>query len=157
MSYYDIDTILTDAQKLPCTFQIDVPGLGYLDGNAGGTIKAGTKLDLPLWLGVMLAVSNSNDPRSQPLVSLDFPAPLQQRVINALKADPRTVDLRAQAPHFYAVGSKMMDLFEDEDVVDVLLDVSIRCLAGDLVKVVLLTALVLDIQEARSRDCGSCA
>lgn len=74
MSYYDVDAILTDAQKLPCTFEIDVPGLGYLDGNPGGTvrsescalgkantllqIKAGTKLDLPLWLGVMLAVSS---------------------------------------------------------------------------------------------------
>jgi len=74
MSYYDVDAILTDGQKLPCTFEIDVPGLGYLDGNPGGTvrfvndarqslltllqIKAGTKLDLPLWLGVMLAVSS---------------------------------------------------------------------------------------------------
>lgn len=38
MSYYDVDAILTDAQKLPCTFEIDVPGLGYLDGNPGGTV-----------------------------------------------------------------------------------------------------------------------
>lgn len=39
MSYYDIDAILTDSQKLPCTFQLDVPGLGYLDGNTGGTVS----------------------------------------------------------------------------------------------------------------------
>lgn len=39
MSYYDVDAILTDAQKLPCTFEIDVPGLGYLDGNPGGTVR----------------------------------------------------------------------------------------------------------------------
>lgn len=39
MSYYDVDAILTDAQKLPCTFEIDVPGLGYLDGNPGGTVS----------------------------------------------------------------------------------------------------------------------
>jgi GINS complex subunit 3 len=74
MSYYDIDAILTDSQKLPCTFELDVPGLGYLEGNVGGTvrsyerdwrclytdtdkIKAGTKIDLPMWLGIMLAVS----------------------------------------------------------------------------------------------------
>ena len=61
---------------------------------------------------------------SNPLVTLDFPQPLQQRVINALKADPKTVDVRAQAPHFYALGSKILELFEDEDVVDVLLDAS---------------------------------
>jgi GINS complex subunit 3 len=74
MSYYDVDAILTDSQKLPCTFELDVPGLGYLEGNAGGTVslpklclqililtihqvKSGTKLDLPMWLGIMLAVS----------------------------------------------------------------------------------------------------
>lgn len=39
MSYYDVDAILTDAQKLPCTFELDVPGLGYLDGNPGGTVR----------------------------------------------------------------------------------------------------------------------
>jgi len=38
-SYYDIDTILTDAQKLPCTFELDVPGLGFIDGNAGGDVN----------------------------------------------------------------------------------------------------------------------
>lgn len=56
-------------------------------------------------------------------MSLDFPAPLQQRVINALKADPKTVDLRAQAPHFYALGARIMDLFEDQDVLDTLVGV----------------------------------
>ena len=39
MSYYDIDAILTDAQKVPCTFDIDVPGLGILDNNAGGDVS----------------------------------------------------------------------------------------------------------------------
>jgi len=60
---------------------------------------------------------------SSPMVSLDFPAALSQRVINALKADPNTVDLRAQAPHFYALGSRILELFEEEEIVDVLLEV----------------------------------
>lgn len=34
-SYYDIDAILTDSQKVPCTFELTVPGLGFIDGNAG--------------------------------------------------------------------------------------------------------------------------
>jgi len=122
MSYYDVDAILTDTQKLPCTFQLDVPGLGYLDGNAGGTVKAGTTIELPMWLGVMLAVSTGNTPGSPQLVTLNFPPPLQQRVINALKANPRTVDLRAQAPHYYALGARIMELFEDQAVLDTLLD-----------------------------------
>ena len=69
-------------------------------------------------------ITISNNPGSQPLVTLDFPAPMQQRVINALKADPNSVDLRAQAPHFYALGARILDLFEDDDIVDVLTEVS---------------------------------
>lgn len=38
-SYYDVDTILTDAQKVPCTFELSVPGLGYLDGNSGADVR----------------------------------------------------------------------------------------------------------------------
>lgn len=38
-SYYDIDAILTDAQKLPATFTISVPGLGVLDDNVGGDVS----------------------------------------------------------------------------------------------------------------------
>lgn len=71
----------------------------------------------------VLLIRISNNPESQPLVTLDFPAPLQQRVINALKADPNSVDLRAQAPHFYTLGARMLDLFEDDDIVDVLTEV----------------------------------
>lgn len=37
-SYYNIDAILTDAQKVPCTFDLDIPGLGYLEENAGGDV-----------------------------------------------------------------------------------------------------------------------
>lgn len=52
MSYYDIDAILTDAQKLPCTFELDVPGLGYLDGNAGETVWRTIHHWCMLYLGI---------------------------------------------------------------------------------------------------------
>lgn len=39
MSYYDVDAILTDAQKVPCTFELEIPGLGYIDENAGGDVR----------------------------------------------------------------------------------------------------------------------
>jgi len=119
-SYYDVDAILTDAQKVPVTFEIDVPGLGYLSGNIGGDIKAGTKVELPLWLGEMLAVSQPAGVTA--LATLDLPSALSQRVLNALKADPRTVDIRAQAQHFYAIGTRMLELFEEEELVEVLTD-----------------------------------
>ncbi|KAF2137659.1 uncharacterized protein K452DRAFT_301833 [Aplosporella prunicola CBS 121167] len=119
-SYYDIDAILTDAQKVPCTFELSVPGLGYLDGNAGQDIKQGTKIELPLWLGEMLAVSAPS--ASGSMATLDLPVALGTRVQNALKADPRTIDLRALAPHFYALGARMLELFEEEELGEILAD-----------------------------------
>lgn len=43
--------------------------------------------------------------------------------MNALKADPKTVDLRALAPHFYSLSERLLEIFEEEDMVDVLSDV----------------------------------
>jgi GINS complex subunit 3 len=43
--------------------------------------------------------------------------------LNALKADPRTVDLRALAPHFYNLGSRILELFEEEEMIEVLSEV----------------------------------
>ena len=45
-SYYDVDAILTDAHKVPCTFEIDIPGLGYLDENPGGDVNSSSSLTL---------------------------------------------------------------------------------------------------------------
>ncbi|KAJ5133609.1 hypothetical protein N7526_004974 [Penicillium atrosanguineum] len=120
MSYYDIDSALTDAQKLPCTFELEVPGLGILEGNPGEDIKAGTRIDLPLWLGEMLSIGARLG--TSRLVTLDMPEALSERVMNALKADPRTVDLRALAPHFYNLSERILEIFEEEDMVDVLSD-----------------------------------
>jgi GINS complex subunit 3 len=57
------------------------------------------------------------------LVSLDLPSALSERVMNALKADPRTVDLRALAPHFYSLGVRVLDLFEEDELVTILTEV----------------------------------
>ncbi|OKO92775.1 DNA replication complex GINS protein psf3 [Penicillium subrubescens] len=51
-----------------------------------------------------------------------MPDALAERVMNALKADPRTVDLRALAPHFYTLSERILEIFEEEEMVDVLID-----------------------------------
>jgi len=56
-------------------------------------------------------------------VTLDPPSALAPRVLNALKADPRTVDLRALAPHFYNLGARILELFEEEEMIEVLSEV----------------------------------
>ncbi|KAF4215700.1 hypothetical protein CNMCM8980_008313 [Aspergillus fumigatiaffinis] len=108
MSYYDVDSILTDAQKLPCTFELEVPGLGILEGNPGENTPANSAERARLG--------------TSRLVTLDLPSALSDRVVNALKADPRTVDLRSLAPHFYSLSERVLDLFEEEEMVDVLIN-----------------------------------
>jgi len=66
------------------------------------------------------------------MATIDLPSSLSSRVLNALKADPRTVDLRAQAPHFFSLGARMLELFEEEEMVDVLIDVSFYILERTL-------------------------
>ncbi|KAF4973260.1 hypothetical protein FSARC_415 [Fusarium sarcochroum] len=117
MSYYDIDAILTDAEKVPCQFEIDVQYLGHLDNSPHG-LKANTPLSLPLWLAEMLALAST--PTSSAPLTLNLPPCLSTAVLSALKADPRAVPLRDQSPHFYGVGVRMLDLFDEKDVAEVL-------------------------------------
>lgn len=42
-----------------------------------------------------------------------------------MKADPKTVDLRSQAQHFYNLAVKIMELFEGEEMVEVLTEVGL--------------------------------
>ncbi|MCJ1357689.1 MAG: DNA replication protein [Icmadophila ericetorum] len=116
-SYYKIDAILADAQKVPCTFEIDVPHLGYIDGNSGGDIKKGQQVSLPLWLCGFLAVQRLGNTQ---IVDTDLPTAIAPRVVNALKADPKTVELRAQATHFYEFAARVLDIHDRDDIVDVL-------------------------------------
>ncbi|KAK3900222.1 hypothetical protein C8A05DRAFT_36148 [Staphylotrichum tortipilum] len=120
MSYYDIDSILTQSEKIPCTFQLDIPDLGYLDNTPTQPLKAGTKVNLPLWLAEMLVIANSGDAEGKSFVTFDLPPALGNDVVQALKADPRAVPLRDQSPHFYGLGTHMMDLSEEQEMAAVL-------------------------------------
>ncbi|KAH9886335.1 hypothetical protein F4778DRAFT_758646 [Xylariomycetidae sp. FL2044] len=120
MSYYDVDTILTDSEKVPCKFELEVAELGHLDNNPSHPLKSGTSLRLPLWLAELLALANrapsSSDEDSKSFVSLNLPTSLSNQVMSALKADPRAVPLRDQSHNFYALGTRMLDLFEEKEI-----------------------------------------
>lgn len=114
----------------------------------------------------LLTTNPSQTPNSTPLATIDLPTSLQPRVLNALKADPKTVDLRAQAPHFFALGARMLELFEEEEIADVLSHVRlsyISLLEGfcDCMDVwMALTFWGTDIQGEsghNSRSCAQCA
>ena len=143
MSYYSISAILTSAQKVPCTFDLPIPNLGFLDDNPGGDVRLPipikinptpqtnpsksphqipphTPISLPLYLAELLAVQQLD---SRPLLTLDLPASLGPRVLNALKADAKSVDLRALDVYFFEGASRVLELLEEEGVGDVVSEV----------------------------------
>ena len=72
-----------------------------------------------------LTCPSSQGLQTEKFITLDLPPALGLKVLNALKADPRTVDLRALAPQFYKLGSRMLELFDEDEMVDVLTTVSV--------------------------------
>lgn len=56
-------------------------------------------------------------------MDIDLPVSLSTRVLNALKANPRTVELRGLAPHYYELAARTLELIDEDEIVDVLLEV----------------------------------
>lgn len=99
-----------------------IPNLGHINNNPGEALKAGTALSLPLWLAEMLALANtgSNDDDAKSFVNLSLPDALSNECTQALKADPRAVQLRQRSMNFYGLATRLMDLFEERELDGVL-------------------------------------
>lgn len=120
-TYLDIDAIFAEQQKVTCTFEIDVPGLGYLDGGKERDIKKGATMQLPFWLAVPLLQSS--------ICKFDIPPPFAQRVRNALTAEARSVRLSSLVGvgnYWYAHGRNIREILDgqqDKSMGDVLSEV----------------------------------
>ncbi|EJD53765.1 GINS complex, Psf3 component [Auricularia subglabra TFB-10046 SS5] len=107
-TYLDIDAIFAEQQKVSCLFEIDVPGLGYLDGGKERDIKKGTKMQLPFWLAVPLLQSS--------ICKFDIPPPFTPRVRHALNAEARSVRLSSLVGvgnYWYAHGRNITEILDD--------------------------------------------
>ena len=59
------------------------------------------------------------------MLTLDLPAALAPRVLNALKADATSVDLKLLASGgFYGLVARVLELFEEEGLGDVVVEVN---------------------------------
>ncbi|KAI9435902.1 GINS complex, Psf3 component [Lactarius psammicola] len=106
--YYSIDSILSENQKIQCTFKVGIPDMGHLDGGHERDIKAQSKIQLPLWLAFILIYSD--------YVDFAVPPPFSSRVRNALNAEAKSVRLSAlvgAGGHWYGFGKIIMRLLDD--------------------------------------------
>ncbi|SCZ90835.1 BZ3500_MvSof-1268-A1-R1_Chr1-3g02298 [Microbotryum saponariae] len=116
--YYDVQDFLADAQKVSCRFESDVSNLGYLEGSTDQDIKAGTTLELPLWLALPI----------EGFASILLPSAYGTRTRNALAASANSVNLKnlgGGGGSFYAVGHKIGSIIEG-DAIQKALDDSFR-------------------------------
>lgn len=136
MGYYDIDDVLTDNAEIPCKFLHDIPGLGYLENNPGGSIHVNSQLKLPLWLARVLAiveVAPEVDPitgiaseENTPFITLMTPEAFSIKVINAIKTDPVALDIHSINPKFYALAIKWIGLFGDRDLAEIVSELLLK-------------------------------
>lgn len=131
MGYYDLEDVLADSSEVPCKFQYSMPGLGYLEGNAGKAIEKNAKLMLPLWLARVLAIvggdeeegeNQAGDEETLPFVELSRPDMFSGKVVNAIKAGAASLDLHSVSSHFYLLAIKWIALFGDEEFAAVVAD-----------------------------------
>lgn len=106
--YYSLDAILAENQKIECTFNIEVPGLGYLDNAADEHLKPLTRLQLPYWLAPTMLYTG--------WAGFNMPRPYNGLVQNAVVAEPRSVKIGAlvgENGRWYAFGKMVVDLLSD--------------------------------------------
>ncbi|CBQ67732.1 conserved hypothetical protein [Sporisorium reilianum SRZ2] len=106
-NYWNVDDFIADSQRLPCTFNIDVPNMGQIQSNEERDIKALSRVELPFWLAELMALNN--------IVSINKPKSFSTRVKAALDANPTSVQLRHQNIHWYALGARLAQLMDDDD------------------------------------------
>ncbi|GJP55058.1 hypothetical protein CLOM_g14046 [Closterium sp. NIES-68] len=107
-SYYDLDDILAEDEKLPVTFRTGATGVGRaLDPSTDADdLAAGAKVDLPLWMVPHLAKRN--------MVSALEPKMFGERIRKEVQADAACVNLRACSPYFYSFGTKIAEWVRDK-------------------------------------------
>nr|CCA25778.1 conserved hypothetical protein [Albugo laibachii Nc14] len=106
--YYSIHEILAGEERVNCTFQTDAQECAYLDPSSlGDDIKAGSEVDLPLWLATTLIRRDD--------VNVQVPQYFTRRFSRMLKAGPSAVNLSNQCFYLYQVGKELLPLVESDE------------------------------------------
>ncbi|KAL6280644.1 hypothetical protein ACE6H2_017525 [Prunus campanulata] len=107
-SYYDIDDILVEEQRVPVVFQQAVNGVDIDPSAETHCVEPGSKVELPYWLAHELHLRK--------VAKMKVPACFNQRTKLELGADGASVDLRSRCLYFYEFGCKIAPLYKYEFV-----------------------------------------
>lgn len=81
-------------------------------------------MDLPLWLAEILAtvsVSSTEQGEQETFLDLIQPEFYSNKVLNAIKTGPDSINLHAVLQHFYKITERWGLLFNDKELVDIVI------------------------------------
>lgn len=122
MGYYDIDDILAEGEKVPCAFNATYPGLGFLEGSPGRPLMKDTKVELPMWLAKLLATSELLSESDLSFVEMLTPDFVSAKVLNAIRAEPKSVDLHSLKANYYKLAEQWIHIFSDQQVAEIVME-----------------------------------
>jgi len=105
----DIDLILSEEERLPCTFQVDASNMGHLDVTVqSDTLPSGARVELPHWLGQPLFEKN--------VVVMEVPKHFGPKMRDHMFAGASNVNLRSYSHYFFEIGLRLAKVMRDEDL-----------------------------------------
>ncbi|EIE76212.1 hypothetical protein RO3G_00916 [Rhizopus delemar RA 99-880] len=110
--YYNIDDILAEHTKVPCTVLYDFEKEANLSGDEVA-VPRNTRVELPYWVAKPLAQYTN-------LIAIEIPRTYGTKVRNMLVASPESVDFRSLGAYFYEFGVKLVDFVVDEKLPGIL-------------------------------------
>ncbi|EGR27770.1 hypothetical protein IMG5_189430 [Ichthyophthirius multifiliis] len=130
MSYYDIDQIIFEEEKINIKFNQEILKIGFLDLHLeysdGKDIQKDTILEVPFWLAQQLNEQlqiNEEQEDSDSVLTLEVPLIFRPQFQQSLIADPQFINLREKSFYFYEFGIRIGLYFKDYKLFDVLLHV----------------------------------
>lgn len=99
--YYDIDSIMSEENIVPCVLRHGCTGVGrVLDPGADlDDLVPGTRVELPLWMVQVMAQRH--------LLEVDLPIYFKDHMRRKIRAGPGCENLRVRCNHFYTVAHKV--------------------------------------------------
>lgn len=109
MKYLDIDNILAEEERLPCTFSVTANNLGFLDPSSNNTsLASNTTVELPLWLVQELY--------KEGIVQIQTPKHFGQKMRDELDTNNTNVNLAGYSHYYFDVGLILSNATRDADL-----------------------------------------
>ncbi|XP_069113017.1 DNA replication complex GINS protein PSF3-like [Argopecten irradians] len=102
-NYFSIDDILSTQERLPCTVEMTIYRMGYMDSSSESEdLLPGTKMEMPFWMARALCS------RKRHIVSVEIPKQYKESYREILTADATVVDLHKLGPFYYNYGCQLL-------------------------------------------------